>query len=118
MENPQQQLERAFEDESALISNEMIDVLGDIARERQRQDERWGADRQLDDTLWYTILGEEYGEVGRAILEGMDGGDEANAPEPTGEPDQHLYNELIQVAAVAACHAEAVRARRFEEEIA
>ena len=93
------------------IPENTMTVLTAIAAERKRQDDRWGADRQHPDTLWYTILGEEYGEVGRAILEGMDGGDEANAPEPTGEPDQHLYNELIQVAAVAACHAEAVRAR-------
>ncbi|KAA1217237.1 hypothetical protein H2653_11085 [Vibrio cholerae] len=49
------------------------------------QDFKWGADRNLDPLFWNAILGEEVGEVSKAILEN----------------DPNLRNELIQVAAVA-----------------
>lgn len=33
------------------------------------QDEKWGPDRDHSMPLWLTILSEEFGEVGRAILD-------------------------------------------------
>lgn len=96
-----------------LEARKMLAVFDDIRAERQRQDERWGADRQHPDMLWYTILGEEYGEVGRAILEGLDGTKLADGQVVmSSDGDDRLYEELIQVAAVSTAHAEAIRARR------
>ena len=66
--------------------------------ERQRQDAKWGADRTLDFGTWVTILGEEYGEVCRAILESRDGVDSV----------AHVREELVQVAAVAVAAIEGV----------
>lgn len=71
-------------------------VLLDIVKERKRQDAKWGSQRHLDPLLWNAILGEEVGEVSKAIL----------------EKDPGLYDELIQVAAVATAWAEAILDRR------
>jgi len=56
-----------------------------VLAEMGMQDIKWGHDRDLDAGLWYLILGEEFGEVGKAVLEN----------------DENLREELIQVAAVA-----------------
>ena len=56
-----------------------------IAKERKRQDDKWGADRDLNDGMWLAILVEEVGEASEAILKDL----------PT------LKDEVIQVAAVA-----------------
>ena len=55
-----------------------------VRLERSAQDVKWGRDRHLDPLLWNAILGEEVGEVSRALLE------------RTG-----VLSELVQVAAVA-----------------
>lgn len=60
-------------------------ALLDVARERDRQDKKWGVQNH-DDAWWYVILGEEFGEVGKAIYE--------------GDPEAYRA-ELVQVAAVA-----------------
>ena len=60
-------------------------VIANILRERDRQDEKWGAGRTLSPEMWLTILMEEVGEAAKAALEGS-----ANYPV-----------ELTQVAAVA-----------------
>lgn len=57
-----------------------------IRAEILRQDEKWGDQSGHPLPLWYTILGEEVGEVAQAILQ--------------QKPDECL-KELIQVAAVA-----------------
>ena len=67
-----------------------------IRAERARQDAKWGANRHLENTLWLTILAEEFGEVARAIL----------------ERDPNLVNELVQVAAVAVCWLEMIMGER------
>lgn len=79
-------------------------AITDIRAERARQDAKWGADRDQPHTLWHTILSEEVGEVAQAALEVTF----PNGPHPTHEQLQHLYDELIQTAAVATAHAEAV----------
>lgn len=56
----------------------------DVLIEMRRQDEKWGANRILPALLWNAILGEEVGEVSKAILE-----------------EEGLREELVQVAAVA-----------------
>lgn len=61
-------------------------LLHEVEAERTRQDEKWGASRKLRSELWATILGEEYGEACKAVLEV----DAVN-----------LREELMQVAAVA-----------------
>lgn len=47
--------------------------LDKIAAEDARQIKKWGEQTHSPDT-WYVILGEEFGELGKAILEGdLDG---------------------------------------------
>lgn len=64
----------------------MNDVIGEVIDERKRQDEKWGADRELPPCEWLAIFGEEALEVYRGAL--------------AGEWDNYR-EELIQVAAVA-----------------
>lgn len=65
-------------------------VLNDVAAERSRQLLKFG-EQHHDPSWWYVILGEEFGEVGRAIYEHL----------PT-----NYREELIQVAAVAVAAVE------------
>lgn len=62
----------------------MSRIQTDIEEERDRQRAKWGEQYHSFDH-WYVILGEEFGEVGRAIFEGN---------------TSNLREELIQVAAV------------------
>lgn len=57
-----------------------------IGAERDRQDRKWGANRHQSSGKWLAILTEEFGEVGKAILEGN---------------KKEIVHELIQCAAVA-----------------
>ena len=57
-----------------------------ILDERLRQDEKFGQQNGHTRETWFTILGEEVGEVGKAILESQ---------------DHEIRDELVQVAAVA-----------------
>lgn len=65
-----------------------------INAERDRQDAKWGRDRDLHPFLWLTILTEEVGEVARASLKG---------------DTENLRDELVQVAAVAIAQLEAMK---------
>lgn len=58
--------------------------------ERRRQDRKFG-EQNHGDPMWHVILGEEMGEVSRAIYENN---------------DQGVYDELVQVAAVAVAWCE------------
>jgi NTP pyrophosphatase (non-canonical NTP hydrolase) len=69
----------------------------DILDERDRQDEKWGADRNLEPFLLIAVLGEEFGEAAEATLHAVFGG-----PKAAG-----LRQELVQVAAVALAMIEA-----------
>ena len=71
-------------------------LLGIIV-EREKQDQKWGADRALTYYQWLPILAEEVGEVARAMLE--------------REPNERLREELVQVAAVAVAWMEAIDQR-------
>lgn len=66
-------------------------ALTDVVAEMDRQDIKWGADRNLSPFMWASILGEEVGEFNQAILHDYYGGKFAG----TGR------DELVQIAAVA-----------------
>lgn len=68
-------------------------VLDSVRRELERQDQKWGTDRDLPRRTWISILGEEFGEVCRAELE--------------HEGRRRWIDELSQVAAVACAAIEA-----------
>jgi hypothetical protein len=83
-----------------------LDVEWDVRAEMARADDRWGDQHDPPDLVWYSVLGEETGEVGHCL----------NEPWPlTLTPAQAdaLYGELVQVAAVAIRWM--VRLRRREE---
>ncbi len=81
-----------------LADTRRLTVLGWVLDERYRQDAKWGdADgRRLPLPTWMVVLGEEYGEVCKAILHG-----------PI-EGRQRIREELIQVAAVAVAMLESL----------
>lgn len=86
-------------------------VLDDVVMERHRQEDIGEAKRAAGidwrscadpdmaggDATRYVVLGEEFGEVARAMLD--------------ANPDADLRDELVQVAAVAVAWAEAIDAR-------
>lgn len=67
------------------------EALKDVIAEMDKQDAKWGADRNQHPFLWQVILGEEYGEVCQAMLHDEFGGHAAGT----------AREELVQVAAVA-----------------
>jgi hypothetical protein len=76
-------------------------VLAEIASERERQDEKWGVQNHHP-AEWLSILGEEFGEVCKAVCEAHFAGYKT-----TGKWDNYR-EELIHTAAVAEamieCH--------------
>ncbi|MCM3573316.1 hypothetical protein M3172_08920 [Mesobacillus subterraneus] len=74
-------------------------VISDVEDERSRQDSLWGKQRH-DYGTWLTILVEEVGEVAQAMQAAKGWGKKTDA--------NHLYTELIHVAAVAVAIAEQV----------
>lgn len=71
---------------AGLLHRELTaDVVGEVGDERVRQDKKWGEQNHAA-PVWFAILGEEVGEVARAMLEGKPGA---------------YREELLQVAAVA-----------------
>ena len=76
-------------------------ILDAIKAERTRQDRKWGTVATRKDELerWMVILGEEYGEACRCVLEAH-----PLQQKLPGDWMFKLRKELIQVAAVAvAC---------------
>lgn len=103
-----------------LDATRLTPVLEDVTRERQRQEEIGEAKRAVGidwrscadpampggDAMRATVLGEEYGEVCRAVLErGYTDG------QADGIGDPELRAELVQVAAVAVAWVEAIDRR-------
>lgn len=67
-----------------------------VNAERDRQEAKWGQQNH-GDHKWSDILVEEVGEVSKSLNE--------------GDPEEHLVEELIQVAAVCVSWVEAIRRR-------
>lgn len=65
-------------------------VVRAVKKERLRQDQNWGQQNHTPET-WCLILGEEVGEVQKAVLEHRFG----------DKPWSEYREELVQVAAVA-----------------
>lgn len=87
-------------------------VIDAVIAERERQDRKFGwigSDATIlpgdDDWQKYAVLGEEFGEVGRALLERAIGKDTT----------EHVEEELIQCAAVCVAWVEAAREKRVKE---
>jgi len=70
-------------------------VLKDVVQERERQTSKWGDQQNNSHETWNVIGVEEVGEVARAIYDKDD--------------ISHLYEEIIQVAAVYVAWAESIR---------
>jgi len=68
-------------------------VFDQIRDERERQDNKWGSQRKHSNEKWLAILAEEFGEA---------------ATEVNDRLDSALFEELVQVAAVAVCWLEAL----------
>lgn len=66
-------------------------ALEDILTERARQDVKWGVQNH-ENSFWTAILGEEFGEVCKEVVEDYNYG--------------RLRKELVQVAAVAVAWVE------------
>lgn len=76
-------------------------VLGAISAERNRQIELWGEQRH-DPGRWLAILGEEFGEVAKEVVEGLFARCDLST-----DP---LRAELVQLTAVAVAWLEALDA--------
>jgi len=74
-------------------------VIEDVREERNSQDIKWGDQIHNSHELWNVIGVEEVGEVARAIYD--------------SDNIEHLYKEIIQVAAVYVAWAESIK--RWEE---
>ena len=66
-------------------------AIASVIAEMNRQDEKWGADRNHHPFVWQTILSEEVGEFSQAILHDEFGGHKLGT----------AREEMVQVAAVA-----------------
>lgn len=77
-------------------------VMDQVRRERARQDVMWG-EQNHDDAGWNYILGEEYGEVQKALCE--------NHFDYAGADPGEIRKELIETAAVAIAWVEAIDRR-------
>lgn len=82
-------------------------VIKAIIAERIRQDIKWGADRIHLDKDWRLILGEESGELSKAILE--------NEFDYPGADPYDIEKELVEVAAVALAWLEDIFTRKREK---
>lgn len=79
-------------------------VLAHVARERSRQDAKWGPQNHTP-IEWIAILSEEVGEASKEALEHHWAGSHyGHDPERLGR----LRSELIQVAAVAVAAVESL----------
>lgn len=79
------------------MQKEIDKIFKEIKKERKRQDEKWGEQNHIA-IKWCAILGEEVGEVNKAVLESK----------YDDESLEKYKKELIQVAAVAVAALECV----------
>lgn len=78
-------------------------TISKILLERKNQDEKWGKDRIIDiNGNLANILGEEYGEVCRAIL---------------NKDDENLQEELIQLGALCVATVEQMLREEYTKKV-
>lgn len=88
-----------------LVSKESYVAMNAVLMERFKQNEKWGL-QQHDPEWWLPILGEEFGELCKAILENNFG------PGPTSD----ILDEAVQCAAVSLAIVECMMRRLVKEE--
>ncbi len=98
---------------------QMLQILR-VLNERRRQDEKWG-EQNHNDYYWLGILGEEFGEAAKALIENALDSREPYQP-TVADPFVHevlqrretadLEKELLHVAAVAVAWLEAIERRK------
>ena len=89
-----------------------MDVIESIKQERQSQVQKWGVQNHSP-LEWLSILGEEFGEVSKAICE-------AHFHDrfyPNGETWDDVKRELVQVAAVCVAMIESMERNGYVKEI-
>lgn len=74
-----------------MIDHKNTLAIANVLEEMNRQDIKWGGDRDQDNFVWQTILTEEVGEAAEECL----------SVAFAAKPEQDLYDEVVQVAAVA-----------------
>ena len=84
-----------------------------VAKERLRQDVLWG-EQSHEDGYWYAILGEEFGEIGKALCNNYYRFNNPTDQDLVKEKD--LEEEIIQTAAVCIAWLEAVERRKTEND--
>ena len=82
-----------------------------IVEERRRQVEQWGEHVSNHPYEWMSILGEEFGELCRAVNETCF----QNPKEPELGGNDNIISEAVQVATVAIAIIEACLVQRKEE---
>jgi len=82
------------------------EIIKNVIEERRRQDAKWGEQNHVA-PIWGMIIGEEYGEMCKAINEfGFD---------PTPETEEQIYTEAIHTMASCMAMLECMkRARKGE----
>jgi NTP pyrophosphatase (non-canonical NTP hydrolase) len=99
-------------DSNEYLTPESEVAVHDVIRERERQIDMWGEDIEREElhTMYelFTILGEEVGEVARAILSMR-----INTPESSTIRD--VYKETCEVAAVAVRLMETIQLVMFDD---
>lgn len=79
-------------------------IIKDVIAERSRQDEKWG-EQDHSAYVWASIIGEEYGEMCKAVNEfGFN---------PTPETEQDIYTEAIRTMASCMAMLECVERSRM-----
>jgi len=84
----------------------VLNVLDLVLAERRKQDAKWGQQNH-EPAMWYAILGEEFGEVGKAICE-RDAELRRGAEIVAEVLTENLRDELVQLAAVAVAFLESL----------
>lgn len=85
-----------------MVTEELIEVLDEVQRERVKQDRKWGQQNHVG-AHWLAILMEEVGEAAQCVCKA----DIPPVSHDTSVWRQGLRDELIQVAAVAVAWIEA-----------
>lgn len=85
------------------IPNNRTLVLEQVARERERQDAKWG-EQNHEPSIYLMILGEEVGEANKAALEARFGNGSL----------KDYREELIQIAAVAVAMVESYDRNKYD----